>query len=58
MKARFSSVFIEQLIPIWERVLQRAPIGVDDNFFDLGGDSLLAVNLFFEIEQTFGAIRN
>lgn len=54
MKARFSSVSIDQLIPIWERVLQRAPIGVDDNFFDLGGDSLLAVNLFFEIEQTFG----
>src|SRR6202034_2506585 len=25
-----------------------------DNFFDLGGDSLLAVNLFFEIEQVFG----
>jgi thioesterase domain-containing protein/acyl carrier protein len=49
-----SSAAIEQLIPIWERVLQRSPIGVNDNFFDLGGDSLLAVNLFFEIEQAFG----
>lgn len=54
MKTSSSSAAIDQLIPIWERVLQRAPIGVNDNFFDLGGDSLLAVNLFFEIEHAFG----
>jgi thioesterase domain-containing protein/acyl carrier protein len=54
VKASSGSVAINQLIPIWERVLQRSPIGVNDNFFDLGGDSLLAVNLFFEIEQAFG----
>ena len=54
MKTSSSSVAIDQLIPIWERVLQRSPIGVNDNFFDLGGDSLLAVNLFFEIEKAFG----
>jgi acetoacetyl-CoA synthetase len=54
VKTSSSSVALDQLIPIWERVLQRSPIGVHDNFFDLGGDSLLAVNLFFEIEQAFG----
>jgi thioesterase domain-containing protein/acyl carrier protein len=54
VKTSSSSVAIDQLVPIWERVLQRSPIGVNDNFFDLGGDSLLAVNLFFEIEQSFG----
>jgi acetoacetyl-CoA synthetase len=54
VKTSSSSVAIDRLIPIWERVLQRSPIGVNDNFFDLGGDSLLAVNLFFEIEQAFG----
>lgn len=54
VKTSSSSTAIDQLIPIWERVLQRSPIGVNDNFFDLGGDSLLAVNLFFEIEQAFG----
>lgn len=54
MKTSSSSAAIDQLIPIWERVLQRSPIGLNDNFFDLGGDSLLAVNLFFEIEQAFG----
>src|SRR5580658_7248150 len=54
VKTSSNSVAIEQLIPIWQRVLQRSPIGMHDNFFDLGGDSLLAVNLFFEIEQVFG----
>ncbi|MGB6430072.1 MAG: alpha/beta fold hydrolase [Candidatus Acidiferrales bacterium] len=44
----------EVLTPIWERLLQRSPIGADDNFFDLGGDSLLAVQLFAEIERACG----
>ena len=44
----------EMLAPIWERVLQRSSIGAEDNFFDLGGDSLLAVQLFSEIGQICG----
>jgi amino acid adenylation domain-containing protein len=43
-----------RLVLIWERVLDLTGIGVTDNFFDLGGDSLLAVELFIEIEKTFG----
>jgi non-ribosomal peptide synthetase component F len=34
-----------QLARIWEEVLRVAPIGVDDNFFDLGGDSLQAFSV-------------
>src|ERR1700722_19959930 len=45
---------IEVLTPIWERVLQRQSIGSEDNFFDLGGDSLLAVQLFSEIARVCG----
>jgi len=44
----------EVLTHIWERVLQRSPILAEDNFFDLGGDSLLAVQLFSEIERVCG----
>ena len=41
---------IEQmLLEVWSDLLQVAPIGVDDNFFDLGGDSLLGVELFHRI---------
>ena len=45
---------VEALIEIWSRNLQTTPILPDSNFFDLGGDSLLAVGLLLEIEQRFG----
>ena len=45
---------IEAIAPIWQRVLQRANIGLEDNFFDLGGDSSLALKLFTEIAQVCG----
>jgi acetoacetyl-CoA synthetase len=44
----------DRLVSIWERVLQRSPIADYANFFDLGGDSLLALSLFLEIEREFG----
>ncbi|MEX2492637.1 MAG: amino acid adenylation domain-containing protein [Nitrospirales bacterium] len=40
------------LTKIWETVLGRHPIGVTDNFFHLGGESLMAVRLCSEIERT------
>jgi amino acid adenylation domain-containing protein len=43
-----------QLTEIWENVLGIHPIGITDNFFDLGGHSLIAVRLFAEIEKIFG----
>jgi thioesterase domain-containing protein/acyl carrier protein len=45
---------IDLLTPIWKRLLQQPVIGPDDNFFDLGGDSALAVQLFAEISQACG----
>ena len=40
-----------QLIQIWEKALGVQPIGIRDNFFDLGGHSLIALQLFAQIEQ-------
>jgi amino acid adenylation domain-containing protein len=40
-----------ELVRIWERVLGVSPIGVTDNFFDLGATSLVAAQLFAEIEH-------
>jgi surfactin synthase thioesterase subunit/aryl carrier-like protein len=34
-----------QLVEIWEELLGVSPIGVHDDFFELGGDSLLAMRL-------------
>lgn len=42
------------LTSIWRRVLQLQSVDVDDDFFDLGGDSSLALQLFNEIGQSFG----
>ena len=43
-----------QLTKIWENVLGKKPIRVKDNFFDVGGHSLLAVRLLAQIEKAFG----
>ena len=42
-----------QLIKLWENLLGVEPIGVQDDFFELGGNSLLAVRLFADIERKF-----
>jgi amino acid adenylation domain-containing protein len=43
-----------QLMRIWERILDVSPIGMRDNFFALGGDSLAAVTVIDRVEQLFG----
>lgn len=43
-----------ELMGIWEGVLGKRPIGLLDDFFDLGGYSVLAVDLFTRIEKVFG----
>jgi aspartate racemase len=43
-----------QLVMLWEEVLGRRPIGVQDNFFEVGGHSLLAARLFARIEAVLG----
>ncbi|MFI5324696.1 MAG: amino acid adenylation domain-containing protein, partial [Candidatus Rokuibacteriota bacterium] len=43
-----------QIAAIWEGLFGVSPIGVNDNFFDLGGDSLLAAALVAAIEETCG----
>lgn len=43
------------VIGIWEERLGVDDIGPDEDFFDLGGHSLHAVQLISQIEQTFGA---
>jgi len=43
-----------RLTQIWENLLNVRPIGVTDNFFEIGGHSLLALRLLVEIEQGLG----
>ena len=42
-----------QLVRIWEEVLGCTPIGINDDFFDLGGDSLAALQIATRIRRIF-----
>jgi len=43
----------KKLLVIWQEVLRNKQIGVEDNFFQLGGSSLVALRLFSHIEREF-----
>ncbi len=43
----------ERLLEIWRGVLGNVTLGVTDDFFDAGGDSLLAMRLLPAIEEAF-----
>ncbi|MFT5822557.1 MAG: amino acid adenylation domain-containing protein, partial [Crocinitomix sp.] len=43
----------QQIVTIWENVLQREKVGVKDDFFELGGHSLKAIKLINEYQKIF-----
>lgn len=44
-----------KIAAIWEDILGIKPIGIDDNFFDVGGTSLLSMRLTASIKKELGA---
>ncbi len=54
MKYTPATSTIDTLTVIWKQVLHLSSVGMDDNFFDLGGDSSLALELFNEIALACG----
>lgn len=44
----------KRLIEIWASVLDSVPVSASDNFWELGGNSLLAARLIQKIERCFG----
>jgi thioesterase domain-containing protein/acyl carrier protein len=44
----------EKLLAMWKKVLRNPGMGVTDNFFDLGGHSLMAAQLISEMEKALG----
>ena len=43
-----------EILKIWQRLLQRSDIGIHDDFFESGGDSLLVVQMLLEVENLLG----
>lgn len=46
--------FERSLASVWQAILKSSQIGIMDNFFDLGGDSLMTVPLVHEMERATG----
>ncbi|OAD19588.1 Phosphopantetheine-binding domain protein, partial [Candidatus Thiomargarita nelsonii] len=45
---------MEQLVAnIWQEVFGIEPIGIHDNFYDLGGDSLIAIGIISRLRELF-----
>jgi len=49
------SALERRLVAIWEEVLDIRPVGITDDFFDLGANSLAAARVFDRIERELGA---
>jgi amino acid adenylation domain-containing protein len=43
-----------RLVQLWGKLFGISPVSVLDDFFEIGGDSLLAIRLFANIKQEFG----
>jgi amino acid adenylation domain-containing protein len=43
----------EKLAKIWSEVLQFSPVGIHDNFFQLGGHSLMAIQVISRVRNHF-----
>ncbi len=44
----------QKIIALFEKVLQVDSVGLHDDFFDLGGNSLKMISLLIEVEEEFG----
>jgi thioesterase domain-containing protein/non-ribosomal peptide synthetase component F/acyl carrier protein len=46
--------FESKLVNIWEEIFELPHIGIRDDFFDLGGQSIMAAQMISQIEKEFG----
>ncbi|MCL4265828.1 MAG: SDR family NAD(P)-dependent oxidoreductase [Anaerolineae bacterium] len=44
-----------QVMAVWQELLGIEQIGIDDNFFDLGGNSLIGITLIARLKEIFDA---
>jgi acyl carrier protein len=44
----------ERLAKIWEELLETSDVGVNEHFFDVGGESLSGTRCIFKVREVFG----
>jgi amino acid adenylation domain-containing protein len=42
----------QEILAVWKRILRLKQVGLDDNFFDVGGDSLLIIAVQANLQKT------
>jgi pimeloyl-ACP methyl ester carboxylesterase len=53
-KAPLEAILYQQMIEIWMEILKVANVSIHDNFFSLGGTSLLGLRMMTQIEKLCG----
>jgi pimeloyl-ACP methyl ester carboxylesterase len=53
-KAPLEAILYQQLIEIWCEILKVQNVNIEDNFFALGGTSLLALRMMMQLEKLCG----
>lgn len=43
----------QNMLQIWESSLKYSPIGLDEHYFECGGDSIIAVEIMFRIQEMY-----
>ena len=43
-----------ELLQLWKKFLKTDSVSIDDDFFEMGGDSYLAIDLHMEVERLTG----
>ena len=52
--ARPKNIIEFEILEVWQRLIGRTDIGVEDDFFEAGGDLLLATHMLLEVEAIIG----
>jgi acyl carrier protein len=52
--ARSEDSWRAQLLPLWRKFLKTDDVSMDDDFFEKGGDSLLAMDLHLGLQRLTG----
>ena len=41
----------ERILEVWKQVFGREDFGIDDDFFELGGNSLMAMRIYMKLSE-------
>jgi acyl carrier protein len=48
------SIWHDKLLELWKKLLKSEDVSIDDDFFEKGGDSLLAIDMQLELQRLTG----